>query len=151
MKSSSKILIFLLSFLIFSCGSIKSNLKNVDNKAIKPNVINNKFIITEKSDNNKYGYDKDYPINLGFDNEKFAPNNVKYFFNALLGKNGETFSFEKIESCCPFPSKRTAIGAGTLDVYEITFNGNLKKVKLYINIYEKGKIICPTGFSIKTP
>lgn len=151
MKSTLKFSLFLLSFLVFSCGSIKSTLKNVDNNATKPNVINNKFVITEKSETMKYGFDSDYPINLGFDNEKYAPNNVKYFFNALLGKNGETFTYKKMESCCPFPSKRTAIGAGTLDVYEVTFNDTQKKVKLYINIYEKGKIVCPMGFSIKTP
>jgi hypothetical protein len=150
MKISNKLLILFSSILIISCGSIKSTLKNVDNNAKKPNVINEKFVITEKSDSDKYGYDSDYPINIGFDNEKYAPNNVKYFFNALLGKNGETFTYNKIENCCPFPTKRTSIGVGTLDIYEITFDKTQKKIKLYFNIYEKGKIVCPTGFSIKT-
>ena len=41
------------------------------------------------------------------------------------------------------------MGAGTIGIYEITFEGSDKKVTLYINIYEKGKILCPKGFSIK--
>jgi hypothetical protein len=151
MKVPCKILVFITSIIFYSCGTIKSTLKNVDNSVKKPAIVNEKFVITEKSDNDKYGYDSDYPINLGFDNEKFALNNIKYYFNALLGKNRETFTYNKLESCCPFPTKRTSIGAGTLDIYEITFDNNQKKIKLYFNIYEKGKVLCPKGFSIKTP
>ena len=41
------------------------------------------------------------------------------------------------------------MGAGTLGIYEVTFEGTNKKVKLYFNSYEKGKVLCPKGFSIK--
>jgi hypothetical protein len=41
------------------------------------------------------------------------------------------------------------MGAGSLDIYEITFEGNNQKTRLYINIFEKGKVLCPKGFSIK--
>jgi hypothetical protein len=41
------------------------------------------------------------------------------------------------------------MGAGTLDIYQVTFEGSDKKRLLYINIYEKGKVLCPKGFSIK--
>ena len=41
------------------------------------------------------------------------------------------------------------MGAGTIGIYEITFEGSNKKATLYINIYEKGKLLCPKGFSIK--
>jgi len=141
---------FTLLLLIFSaCGSIQSSLKNIDNNAVKPKINDNRFVITEYSSDKKYGYDKDYPINLGFENEKTSQNNVSYYFNALVGKKGEKFTYEKIESCCPFPTKRNTMGAGSLDVYEITFEGNPKKIQLYINIFERGKVLCPVGFSIK--
>lgn len=42
------------------------------------------------------------------------------------------------------------MGAGTLDIYEITFEPSGKKVRLYFNIFEKGKILCPKGFEINT-
>lgn len=145
--------LFLLSFfsiiLFTSCGGIKSTLQNVDNNAVKPQVKDNHFVITEYSNDSKYGYNANYPINIGFENEKYSTKNITYYFNALLGKKGEKFTYEKIETCCPFPTKRTKMGAGTLDIYEITFEGESKKVKLYFNIYEKGKILCPNGFSIK--
>jgi len=146
---------FLLSLSIVSivvlnsCGSIKSTLKNVDNSATKPLVRNNQFIISELAPDSNYGYNKDYPINLGFENEKYSPKNITYFFNTLEGPNGEKISYKKIDNCCPFPSKRSVVGAGTLDVYQISFEGSDKKVVLYFNIYDKGKVYCPKGFTIK--
>ncbi|MBY0488122.1 MAG: 2-dehydro-3-deoxyphosphooctonate aldolase [Flavobacteriaceae bacterium] len=144
------LLLFLLSAAFFtSCGSIKSTLKNVDNTAIKPSIRNNQFILTEFATDDFYGYDKDYPINLGFENEKYSPKNILFFFNALEGPNGEKISYEKIDSCCPFPTKKSIMGAGTLEIYQITIDGLNKKIILYINIYEKGKVLCPKGFRIK--
>jgi hypothetical protein len=141
---------FALFLVLFSsCGSIESTLKNIDNNAVKPKINDNHFLITEYSSEKKYGYDKNYPINLGFENEKTSQSNVAYYFNALVGKKGEKFTYEKVESCCPFPTKRNAMGAGSLDVYEITFEGNPKKTLLYINIFERGKVLCPIGFAIK--
>ncbi|MES2746980.1 MAG: 2-dehydro-3-deoxyphosphooctonate aldolase [Bacteroidota bacterium] len=149
MKTAKHVLFFALFLLVSACGSITSSLKNVDNNALKPAIKENHFIVTEYSSDKKYGYHKDYPINLGFENEKASEKNVAYFFNALAGKNGEKISYEKIETCCPFPTKRNKMGAGSLDIYEITFEGSDKKIRLYINIFEKGKILCPVGFAIK--
>ena len=41
------------------------------------------------------------------------------------------------------------MAAGTIGIYEVTFEGSDKKMTLHFNIYEKGKILCPKGFSIK--
>ena len=139
-----------LVLLIFSsCGSIKSTLKNIDNAATKPTIKENHFVITEVSNDKKYGYNKDYPINLGFENEINSQKNVALFFNALTGKNGEKITYQKVENCCPFPTKRNAMGAGSLDIYEIALEGNTTKIRLYLNVFEKGKVLCPVGFSIK--
>lgn len=147
---NQKYIVFIVIIAFFtSCGSIKSTLMNVDNSAKKPLVKNKAFLLTEYASDTKYGYDKDYPINLGFENEKYSPKNIEYFFNALSGTSDEKISYEKIDSCCPFPTKKSIMGAGTLDIYQVTFEGSDKKVLLYINIYEKGRILCPKGFSIK--
>jgi len=58
------------------------------------------------------------------------------FFNAITGPNGEKISFEKIDTCCPFPSKKSVMGAGTLDLYEVKFEGSDKK-SFYTLIYTK--------------
>ena len=139
----------LLSTVFISCGSIKSTIKNIDNYALKPSIKDGHYVITEYSNDSKYGYDRDYPINLGFENEKYGSRSIDYFFNALSGTNGEKISYVKTESCCPFPTKRSVMGGGILDLYEVTFQGNNKKVVLYFNIFDKGKIMCPNGFTIK--
>lgn len=149
MKSKIVFLLFTSILMLSSCGSIKSTIQNIDNSAIKPTIKNKQFLLTEYDKEGKYGYDMDYPINLGFENEKYSPKNVEYFFNAISGPNGKKISYEKIDTCCPFPTKKSAVGAGTLDIYQISFEGTEKKIILYINIYEKGKVLCPKGFSIK--
>lgn len=135
--------------MLSSCGNIKSTIQNIDNSAIKPSIKNKQFLLTEYDKDGKYGYDMDYPINLGFENEQYSPKNVEYFFNAISGPNGAKISYEKIDTCCPFPTKKSAVGAGTLDIYQVSFEGTEKKIILYLNIYEKGKVLCPKGFSIK--
>ncbi|WP_395066205.1 2-dehydro-3-deoxyphosphooctonate aldolase [Flavobacterium sp.] len=149
MKTNNLLLLLLIVVLFSSCGSIKSTIMNVDNAAVKPLVKNNQFILTEYSTDSKYGYNKDYPINLGFENEKYSQGNIALFFNAIAGPNGAKISYEKIDTCCPFPTKRNIMGAGTLEVYQVTIEGTEKKIVLYINLFEKGKIVCPKGFTIK--
>jgi hypothetical protein len=146
-----KIILFgVLSILFTSCGSIKSTIKNVDNNAPYPELTNNNtFIITKFSTDKKYGYDKDYPINVFFRNSRDENINQERFLNALAGPKGEKITFTKIESCCPFPTKRSDMGAGFLDVYEIKWTGQKTPVKLYLNIYEKGILMVPVGFTLK--
>ena len=142
--------LLLIPILIISCTSTKSTLQNVDNNAIKPKIRNNAFLITEYAKDSKYGYDADYPINIGLILERQEELYIGYFFNGLEGENGKTIeNFKKVDTCCPFPTTHNTMGAGTLAIYEVTFEGSTKKVRLYFNIYEKGKIVCPRGFSIK--
>ncbi|MBV2196617.1 MAG: 2-dehydro-3-deoxyphosphooctonate aldolase, partial [Flavobacterium sp.] len=105
----------------------------------------------EYASDNKYGYDPDYPINIGFIHEKQEEINIEYYFNGLEGPNGEKISYKKVDTCCPFPSKNSLMGAGTIGIYEVSFEGSSKKITLYFNIFEKGKILCPKGFAIKKP
>ena len=137
-------------FLFVSCISTKSTLKNVDNNAPIPKLTkNNTLVITEFSKDKKYGYDKDYPINIFYRGTKDDVINQQRFLNALAGPNGEAITFSKLESCCPFPSKNTEMGAGFLDVYEIKWEGLKKPILLYLNIYERGQLMVPVGFSLK--
>ena len=148
MKKIAFVITILL--LITSCGSIKSSLKNVDNDT--PILVvgkNNAFIITEYSKDKRYGYEKDYPINIYYRGTKNDTINQKYFFNALAGPKGEKITSTKMENCCPFPTKSSDIGAGFLDVYEVTWDGLKKPIVLYVNIYERGLLMVPVGLSLK--
>jgi len=142
--------IIALLLLISSCVSTKSTIKNVDNNAPIPKLLNkNTFLITEYSKDKKYGYDKDYPINIFYSNTKNDTINQPRFLNALAGPNGEKIAYTKLESCCPFPTNRSEMGAGFLDVYEIKWEGQKNPVVLYLNIYEKGILMVPMGLSLQ--
>ena len=133
-----------------SCMSTKSTLKNIDDNA--PALMlskENTFVINEYSKDKRYGYDQDYPINIFYRNTKDDALNQQRFLNALAGPKGEKITYIKLESCCPFPTKRTDLGAGFLDVYDLKWDGQKKPVKLYLNIYEKGILMVPVGLSLK--
>ena len=142
-------LLLIASCILTSCVSTQSTLKNVDNSAIKPHVNNNRYEINEYASDTKYGFDEDYPINIGLLIATQEEKHVSYFFNALEGENGETISYQKTGTCCPFPTTNNAMGAGTISIYEVTFEKSNKKKIIYFNIHEKGKMLCPKGFSIK--
>lgn len=143
------ILFIALLLVITSCGSIKSSIKNVDNTAPVPVVKNNAFVITAYSKDKKYGFDKDYPINIYYRGTKNDSINQKYFLNALAGPKGEKITYKKLENCCPFPTKNSDMGAGFLDVYELNWEGLNKPINLYLNIYERGQLMVPMGLSLK--
>ena len=148
MKKSILFIAILLS--ISACTSTKSTLQNTDDNAPTLELsAANTFIITQYSTDKKYGYDKDYPINLFFNNTANETINQERFLNALAGPKGEKISFTKLENCCPFPTKRSEMGAGFLDVYELKWNGQKKPTLLYLNIYEKGILMVPVGLTIK--
>ncbi|MCA6422375.1 MAG: 2-dehydro-3-deoxyphosphooctonate aldolase [Flavobacterium sp.] len=151
MKNTINLFYFVILISLFSsCVSTKSTLKNVDDNAPIPTLSKeNTFILTEYSKDKKYGYDQDYPINVFYKNTKDENLNSQRFLNALAGPKGEKITFTKLESCCPFPTKRSEMGAGFLDVYELTWEGQPKPIILYLNIYERGQLLVPIGLSIK--
>ncbi len=142
------ILLILVGFT--SCVSTKSTIQNVDNNAPIPKLTtNNAFILSDYSTDERYGFDPDYPVNVFFRSSNNETINQERYLRALAGPKGEEISFKKVESCCPFPTKRTEIGAGFLDIYEITWTGNQKPVKMYLNMYERGALLVPVGFTLK--
>jgi hypothetical protein len=144
------VLFVALLIVTASCVSTKSTLKNVDNNAPIPVLSkDNTFVITQFSTDKRYGYDKDYPINIFFRTSKDESINQQRYLNALAGPKGEKLTYTKLESCCPFPSTKSDMGAGFLDVYEVKWEGQKIPVLLYLNIYEKGVLMVPVGFSLK--
>ncbi|MCM0666642.1 MULTISPECIES: 2-dehydro-3-deoxyphosphooctonate aldolase [Flavobacterium] len=143
-------LLIVLVIFASSCVSTKSTLKNVDDNA--PDLIlkkDNTFAITQFAKDKKYGYDPDYPVNIFFQNTNSETLNETRFLNALAGPNGEKITYTRLETCCPFPTKRSNMGAGFLNVYELKWEGQKKPVKLYLNIYEKGILMVPMGLRLK--
>lgn len=142
--------LLILLLLSSSCVSTKSTLQNVDDTAPIPKLkADNTFILNAYSQDKNYGYDKDYPINVFYLNTKNETINQQRFLNALAGPKGEKISYTKIETCCPFPTKRNEMGVGFLDVYEISWDGLTNPLKLYLNMHEKGLLLVPIGLTLK--
>jgi len=149
MKNNSIFILFIVVGLI-SCASTKNSIKNIDNNAPIPTLKgDNSFVITEYSNDPKYGFHKDYPINVFFRSTFNDSINQERFLKALAGPNGEKLFFKRLESCCPFPTKQSDIGAGFLEVYEVRWLGCKKPLILYFNIYEKGRLMVPMGLTAK--
>lgn len=149
-----KLLLFttLLLVLTTSCISTRNTIRNIDDTAMMPQLQKDKtFVITEISSDRKYGYDQDYPVNLGFMSLPTAEINIKRYFGALSGPKGEKLTYNKVDSCCPFPSKKNDMGAGILDIYEVTWEGLKEPKRIYVNLYEKGKVMAPKDFGIRKP
>ena len=149
MKTKFIALFTLIAISLISCVSTKSTLKNVNDNAPTPQLTaSNTFAITAFSQDPKYGFHPDYPINVFYMNTKDLTINQERYLNALCGPNGEKVFFKKLEICCPFPTKNCEMGGGFLDQYEITWVGLKQPKKLYLNCYEKGDLMVPIGFGL---
>jgi hypothetical protein len=143
-------LLSILLVLCVSCVSTKNTIQNIDDTAVLPKIVAEQFQLLETATDMQYGYSEFYPINLGFSTYENSNNlNVNRFFNSFTGTNGEKVTYKLLETCCPFPSKQNKMGAGTLVLYEIYLDGKPSNIYIYINTFEKGKIMCPKGFLIK--
>ena len=140
-------LLLIVTLGIVSCTSTKNTIQNIDYKALRPKIVANKYVITEMASDKKYGYHTDYPINIGVASLSSENYFIKLFFNGITDPDGNAVTFEKIDTCCPFPSANSKVGAGLLHRYKVTFKDGTTK-ELYFNIYEKGAIMCPMGFKI---
>ncbi len=150
MKTKLALAIIAATVALSACTSTKNTIRNIDDTIPMPALSKEKtFIITETSTDAKYGFDQDYPVNLGFLPIQTAEINIKRYFGALSGPNGEALKYNKVDSCCPFPSKKNEMGAGIIDIYEVTWDGLKTPHRIYINLYEKGKVMAPKGFGIR--
>ena len=135
-----------LLLLLTSCISTKLTIKNIDDKAIRPEMLDNTtYKLTKQAKDTRYGFDKDYPVNLGFGLLHQRESNKEKFLNALQGPEGQKTTYTHNGNCCPFPTDKSQLGSGMLDIYLITWEGNSKPIELYLNIYEKGEVLIPIG------
>ena len=129
--------LLILAFTISSCISTKSTIKNIDETAVRPRIIGKQFVLTEYATDSKYGIDSDYPINIGIVSINSEESFINYFFNGIEGKNGEKIEYKKIDTCCPFPTNHSNMGAGLLSMYEVNLEGSNKKQIYYFNFCRK--------------
>jgi len=144
-----KRLLILSSILCFcfSCSSTKQLPKNTT-QTLKDD---DRFLITELSNDSSYGLSPKNPVEVGGANNGVGPKNERRFLNALAGPNGEQISYYRAGSCCAIKSKNDPFGFGKvmLDNYRVTWENSKDTVSIYINMYDSGKLKAPVGFTIR--
>lgn len=120
---------------------------------ILPHLNDTTLLINEISTNPSYGRVPEKPIFLGvYDHREGGENRMK-FFNALTGPNAEEVTSYRLKSCCPFRTLNShTVGQdqkfGLLDIWIVNYDGGNPDT-LYVNPYDEGKLIAPTGYKIK--
>ncbi|QOW11980.1 2-dehydro-3-deoxyphosphooctonate aldolase [Kaistella flava (ex Peng et al. 2021)] len=102
---------------------------------------------TNQSTDSTYGFTEKKPIKVG--GGEGGPLSERKYLNSLIGPNGESVTFNRIGSCCFFKSSSSPMGGGLLDKFAVTYEGKKDTVVLYLNMYEKGKLLAPVGFKMK--
>lgn len=102
---------------------------------------------SNQSVDSAYGFTEKKPIKVG--GGEGGPANERKYLNSLIGPNGETVTYSRIGSCCSFNTKNSPFGGGMLDKYAVTYKGKKDTVVLYLNMYDKGKLLAPVGFKMK--
>jgi hypothetical protein len=136
-----KQLLFFLAigmFLFPSCKSSKGAGSSGNKKSSSVTTIS-----TDKT----YGFTQENPIKVGGTGS--GPANERKYLDALAGPNGESISYVRVGSCCPFNTPNGLMGGGMLDRYEIKWSGQTAPVYLYLNMYDKDELKAPVGFTIK--
>jgi hypothetical protein len=152
----NKFLLLVSLLIIVSCSNSKkvssnssssSNQGKGDTRTTKVEMLDNEtYLLTEKTDDKTYGFEQSNPIKVG----ERSPQNERRFLNALLGPNGETVKYFRAGSCCGFKTPNGTIGnMGLLDLYRVFWDGNKDTLNIYINMYDKGDLKIPVGFTAK--
>ncbi len=119
-----------------------------------------RFVVDLKqvSDDPTYGYTIDNPIKVGGYGSVGARNEYLYL-KMLTGPKGQKLVFKRDRACCPFKTSNPDVGnfsggeqaIGLLDIFEVTYPGLDKPVKLFLNGYEYERPQAPKGFRFKQP
>jgi hypothetical protein len=106
------------------------------------------FELTETTNDKTYGFDRNNPVKVG--SEGGGPSNERRYLNALLGPNGEAIWYNRSGSCCAFKTPNGLIdNTGMLDHYKVTWTGAADTLVIFINMYDKGDLKIPVGFTAK--
>ncbi len=114
--------------------------------------------LNQVSDDPTYGFTIDNPIKVGGYGKVGARNEYLYL-KMLTGPKGQRLYFKRNRACCPFKTTNKHVGnfsggeqaTGLLDIFEVTYPGMEKPVKLFLNGYEYERPKAPMGFRFKQP
>lgn len=149
------VIIFALMLIAYGCGSSRKstgtptpNVSGTYSESQAALKNDNTFVLNGISDDETYGYTEGNPVMVGGVKTNEGPKNERRFLNALLGPGGESITYVRTGSCCPFKTPNGFMGSGLLDRYEVKYEGQEKPVYIYTNMYDFGILKAPKGFTI---
>ena len=138
MKPQLIVLVFAIT-LIAACSPKSTSTTMPVTGTVDPSDIQD--VSTDKT----YGYESSNPINVGSIAASSRAQKEHLYLRALAGPNGESLSYNRISSCCPFETPNGMFGGGMLDKYLITWGEQTDT--LYLNMYDPGDMKIPYGLS----
>ena len=99
--------------------------------------------VTDKAPNKEYALIGKIPAKVGGQSVE----KQRRYISSLAGPNGEELIFRRTGSCCPYPSINGTLGTALVDIFEVTYNGLIEPVFLYISFYDKETLYIPEGFT----
>jgi len=100
-----------------------------------------------------YGWTPSLPVPLGGSEwgESEVWDRQMSYLNSLWGPEGQILFYERLGSCCPFDHPGAPLDRGTLDVYEIKWDGLVSPRHLYLDRFREGAVLLPAGLTSKVP
>ena len=114
----------------------------------KTSTIHPILRLTKISSVKHYGFSSSKPIKVGIGPEG-GPANQRSYLELLRDEQGKPIQFQRVGSCCEYPSENGFLGTAMLDMYEITYRnrkGKSKHTILYISFYDYEELLIPYGF-----
>jgi hypothetical protein len=104
--------------------------------------------LTQVASDRAYGYTEKGAVKVGGGFGEGSARTYR-FLNALRGPNGEAATYTRVGTCCSFKTAASPFpdGEGLLEVYELTWSGAAKPVRLYFNWYDEGAQLIPAGLT----
>ena len=146
-----KRILLVAGILLAGCASQKGAVGQGDTRTIPVEHLDDyTYLLVESSNESSYGYDQKNPVKVGGSNENSGPINERKYLNALLGPNGEPVKYFRAGSCCPFKTPNGLFeNTGMLDRYRVFWEGGKDTLDIYINMYDKGDLKIPNGFTAR--
>jgi len=120
-----------------------------DSRTVAVTMLNNNtYLLATASADERYAFSKDFPVKVGGGFGE-GPLNERRFLNALLGPEGQQVHYTRMGSCCGFTTPNSPMGTGLLDRYKVYWEGATDTSYLYLNMYDKGDLFIPKGFTAK--
>jgi hypothetical protein len=97
----------------------------------------------------EYGFSETNPILVGSLGGESPAANEHLYLSRLRGPDGQRVSYQRVGSCCAFPSPNGLFGdSGLLDQYLVSYEGLAHPLSLYLDMYDPGEVRAPLGFTL---